>query len=89
MDVSNQEMEKQEADGQILLDQVVSLTGLPEHLVHQELEKILELGKDPESPAVETSSLTLDHLRQAMLAYLETLHADMVGEEAAHLESDH
>lgn len=67
MDVSNRE----QPNGEELIDQIVSLTGLPQPLVHEELRHILQHSKqvlDSEGP------LTLDQLREAMLAYLEELN---------------
>ena len=73
MDVSNhgsieaQIEAQEEKGGPELLNQLVSLTGLPENLVHQELSDILRLsGKD-------SAELTLEHLREAMLKYLEAM----------------
>jgi hypothetical protein len=65
MDVSKQD----QPGGQELIQQLVSATGLPEDLVHRELDEICALsGQDP-------GELTLDQLRQAMLTYLEKLEA--------------
>jgi hypothetical protein len=64
MDVSNRH---EEATGQELLDSVANLTGLPEPLVQQELQQILE------GAGQNAGSVTLDELRQAMLLYLESL----------------
>lgn len=53
-----------------LIETVVTLTGLPESLAHQELDQILELsGHKPGS----RTNLTLDELRGALIKYLETL----------------
>ena len=53
--------------GHELMQQVVTLTGLPDELVHDELEMILaSAGQKP-------GDLTLEGLRSAMLAYLEEL----------------
>jgi hypothetical protein len=57
----------QSPDGRELIDQVVTATGLPENLAHQELSDILRLsGKDSEE-------LTLEALREAMLQYLQAM----------------
>lgn len=80
MDVSNREpklakTESEEPAGQQLLDTLVSLTGLPENLVHNELSEIL---KPSEASAEE---ITLDQLRKAMVAYLETFKPQDFEEE--------
>ncbi len=56
-------------DGKSLIDQVVSLSGLPEDLAHQELNQILRLSE----MASPNENLTLEDLRSAMLVYLEQL----------------
>ncbi len=72
MDVSDlqktpEAADPQKPDGRELIAQVVTATGLPENLAHQELSDILRLsGKDSEE-------LTLEHLREAMLHYLQAL----------------
>jgi hypothetical protein len=67
MDVSK----RQASGGPELIDQVVTLTGLPDTLVQTELEQILgQAGCNKES-------LTLDELRTAMLAYLESMQAEL------------
>ncbi len=58
-------------DGPKLLHTVVSLTGLPEEMIYEELDQILKLKEQ------DTEELTLDGLRAAMLAYLETIQANM------------
>lgn len=58
--------------GTVLLDQVVSLTGLPEKEVQAELCQIIE------EAGMSSSSLTLDQLRAAMVAYLESLQAEFL-----------
>jgi hypothetical protein len=74
MDVSNRES----AGGSELIEQVVTLTGLPDGLVQDELDQILgKAGCDKEN-------LTLEELRSAMLAYLESMQAQF---EAAEHES--
>lgn len=65
MDVSNEER----LTGVQLIEKVASLTELPQTLMEEELGRILEVsGHSPEA-------LTLDQLREAMLAYLEVLDA--------------
>ena len=66
MDVS-QKQESSELSGQALMDTVASLTGLPEGLVQQELQEMLEVAGQ------NAGSATLDDLRKAMLLYLEAL----------------
>jgi hypothetical protein len=75
MDVSDREeallKSQEEPGGEELIQQVVSLTGLPGAMVHKELNQILELsGQD-------SQALTLEQLRAAMLAYLESLQAEL------------
>ena len=65
MEVSNRE----EPDGNELIQTVVSLTGLPEEHAYDELNQILKYTGKTET------NLTLDELRTAMLAYLEALQA--------------
>jgi hypothetical protein len=72
MEFSNQQnqnshLDKQDNAGEALVETVISLTGLPEPLVSQELDQILELSGH------QSSSLTLDQLREAMLLYLECI----------------
>ena len=64
-------VETETETGPELLKTVVSLTGLPENDVAQELSKILEQNGSA------SESLTLDELRDALLAYLETLHSEI------------
>ncbi len=62
MDVPNQEL-----SGIELVDQVVSLTGLPQDLVSQDLLKFInESGIAPEQ-------LTLNDLRSVLTQYLESM----------------
>ena len=63
--------------GRSLIQTVVSLTELPEPLMHQEISEILELSGH------RSESLTLEQLRAAMLSYLESIQADFAeqGEE--------
>lgn len=64
------------AQGPALIDQVVRLTGLPENWVHEELDEILTTSGQP------SEELTLDGLRAAMLAYLESLQETFESEAA-------
>lgn len=58
-----------------LIEAVINLTGLPESLAHQELDHILEMsGRGPGT----RTDLTLDQLREALLAYLEALQPTSV-----------
>jgi hypothetical protein len=61
------ELNGTEFGGEELIQQVVTLSGLPEDLAHEELDQILKLSGKP------SAGLTLDDLRTAMLSYLETL----------------
>jgi hypothetical protein len=73
MDVSDRQNQVIETNlgGKELLETVVSLTGLPEELMQKELIRILE------SSGQDSTNLTLDDLRFALLAYLEQLDAGM------------
>lgn len=58
-----------------LIETVITLTGLPESLAHQELDHILEMsGRGPGT----RTDLTLDQLREALLSYLEALQPTSV-----------
>lgn len=70
MDVSNR-AEQNQVGGHELIDTVVSLTGLPEGLVQEELGQIIQ------NAGHSTSTVTLDQLREAMLAYLESVQLAM------------
>ncbi len=63
------------AQGPDLLNQVVTLTGLPNDLVELELLKILE------TQGCKEETLTLDELRVALLAYLESMKGDLCDPE--------
>lgn len=66
-------------NGEELLEEVASLTGLPPDWVQTELTKIVtNSGHTPED-------LTLDELRSSMLAYLEEMQKDLEAQEAADL----
>ena len=71
MEVSNLE----KPAGQDLLQTVVNLTGLPENLISKELDEILEMSDASASKGKE--ALTLEDLRAAMLAYLESIGPEL------------
>lgn len=72
MDISKQQ---QEPDGEALISKVVAASGLPQELVSSELQAIVETaGHEPES-------LTLEQLRSAMLAYLESINESVTAGE--------
>ena len=50
-----------------LIQQLISLTGLPENAVQQEVDEICRLS------GADSGALTLEQLREAMLLYLEAL----------------
>ncbi|MCM2322027.1 MAG: hypothetical protein NDJ90_02070 [Oligoflexia bacterium] len=79
MDVSNRvEENRPEPGGQELIDTVVSLTGLPQPWVQDELGEILD------NAGVSSGTCTLEQLRAAMLAYLESMEETVrAAEEAA------
>ena len=83
MEVSNHTEELDgEPDGQELIQTVVSLTGLPEAWVLPELDQILEnSGQD-------SRDLTLQQLRDAMLAYLEAMQSDFLSEIEPEVEPE-
>ncbi|MDR3606555.1 MAG: hypothetical protein P4M08_04140 [Oligoflexia bacterium] len=64
--------------GSQLIDTLVTLTGLPEAVAHDELDQILaQVGNQAGS----RNDLTLNELRQALLLYLETFQpADVIDE---------
>jgi len=67
--------------GTELLDEVASLTGLPEDMVQKELQQILSAsGHNAEE-------LTLDGLRASMLKYLETMIDEIPSEEEEVLDA--
>lgn len=72
MDVLNRE---NGPGGQELIETVVSLSGIPAPLMAEELGKILETSGH------EAADLTLEGLRAALLAYMETLSPEMFDEE--------
>jgi hypothetical protein len=60
--------------GQELIDTVITLTGMPSELMEAEIGRILKTsGQGPEE-------LTLEGLRSAMLAFMETLTPEMFEE---------
>lgn len=63
--------------GQSLVQTVVSLTELPEPLVHQELDQILQASGH------RSESLTLEQLRAAMMSYLEAMQVEFEASESA------
>jgi hypothetical protein len=63
-----------EPGGQELLQTVVTLTGLPEQWIRNELDQILEQSGQS------SSDVTLDTLREAMAAYLESMQAEFIDE---------
>lgn len=64
-------------DGPELLDMVISLTGLPEMAVQKELEHIFhQTGQS-------LADLTLEQLREALAAYLEAIHSEILEEPAS------
>jgi len=92
MDVSSYELEP---GGQELIQMVVSLTELPELMIQRELEQILEIPErdSPErdspkrdSPKRDSEDVTLEQLREAMLAYLELVDQEVTAGLAASSE---
>jgi|GEM_PF-2559930 len=69
--------EQMQPCGQELIQKLITLTGLPEPMVNQELEQIL--GPTSE----QKNELTLDELRAAMIQYLEHCQTEFEKEEAA------
>lgn len=67
MEFSENTEQEQSQKGAELIQSVAALTGLPEPLMEQELVEIV--ARSGHSP----NELTLDQLRQSMLAYLEEL----------------
>lgn len=74
LEISTQENTKS-SQGQGLLEEVASLTGLPQDWMQNELHRIVTAsGHQP-------SELTLDELRASMLAYLEQMMDQIPAEE--------
>ena len=72
MEVSGKKME---SSGQELVETLVSLTGIPEPLMSQEIIQIFEkTGQNPQD-------ITLERLRDAMLVYLEAMQSDLMSED--------
>lgn len=68
------------SEGEQLLEEVASLTGLPLDWVGAELDRIVDTsGHD-------SKNLTLDELRMAMLQYLDEMQAQLAEQEAADLD---
>lgn len=62
--------------GQKLIQQVVALTGLPEARTRHELDDLLHrYGQNPKN-------LTLDQLREVLIAYLEATQAELLANSA-------
>jgi hypothetical protein len=78
MDVSSYESEP---SGQELIQTVVSLTELPELMIQHELEQILEI------PKRNSEDVTIEQLREAMLAYLEQVDKEISAELAASIDT--
>lgn len=73
LNASSPESSESELGGSQLIDTLVTLTGLPEPLAHDELDEILTLSGHHAS---DRADLTLDDLRQALITYLEALRPD-------------
>ena len=71
MEVSEENVEP---SGQELVQTLVTLTGLPEPWINQELVHIVEKSGQ------EVGNLTLEDLREAMLVYLESMKFDVIAE---------
>lgn len=65
-----------EPSGEALIQTVVELTELPQQLISSELDQILERSGQS------ASHLTLDQLREALVAYLEELKVDFLSDES-------
>jgi hypothetical protein len=66
-----------ETSGAELINEVISLTGLPSQELQEELRQIVKnSGHDQES-------LTLEQLRAAMIAYLEAIQAEHLSNSSA------
>lgn len=78
-------LEAVELEGSQLIDTLVTLTGLPENVAHDELDQILANVGNGGS----RDELTLNELRQALLLYLETFQpSDVMGEEPLNAAGD-
>ncbi len=72
MDFSSSTMDsdEKESDGTELLNLLVSLTGLPEDSMIQEVEQLLsKIGKNAQD-------MTMENLREALILHLDSLHAE-------------
>jgi len=66
-----------EPNGQDLIQKLVTLTGLPEIWARQELDDVLNhYGQSPKN-------LTLDQLREVLIAYLEATQAELAAADGA------
>ena len=83
MDVSSYESEP---GGQELIQMVVSLTELPELMIQRELEQILEIPERDSPKRDSSEDVTLEQLREAMLAYLELVDQEVTAGLAASSE---
>jgi hypothetical protein len=69
-----------EPNGQDLIQQLVTLTGLPEDWAKQELDEVLNhYGQN-------SKNLTLDQLREVLVAYLEATQAELMADSLAATE---
>lgn len=68
--------------GQSLIQTIVSLTELPEPLMQQEMNEIIQASGH------KTESLTLEQLRVAMLSYLESIQADLAHDDGSAVKDD-
>lgn len=68
--------------GQSLIRTIVSLTELPEPLMHQEMDQIIKASGH------QSESLTLEQLRVAMLSYLESIQADFANDDGSIAKDD-
>jgi hypothetical protein len=75
MDVPNQP-ESTELGGAELISTLVTLTGLPETWIRRELDGILSKA------GCQRENLTLDELRMALMAFLETMQDDLVEQDS-------
>jgi hypothetical protein len=76
MEVSSKKETNEDLTGSQLLEAVVSLTELPHSMMHDELGQIIKVsGHEPET-------LTIEQLRESMIAYLNELHAAYLAESS-------
>ena len=69
--------------GKALLEQVISLTGIPSKSIGRELKLILEQKN------LEVSSLTLDQLRSAVASYLREIMGGLLEKHPKKPDSTH